>query len=118
MSAKGHKQIYAPQKAMSALPPKADVCGALACVCYGPIADIELFNDLTGNLLNVSGYRQAQSLCGSQVDQQFEFCRLLHRDVAWVCALQDFVGKNGRAAAHLYMICRIGKQSSMFKCFS
>jgi len=39
MSAKGHKQIYAPQKAMSALPPKADVCGALACVCYGPIAD-------------------------------------------------------------------------------
>jgi len=40
MSAKGHKQIYAPQKAMSALPPKADVCGALACVCYGPIADI------------------------------------------------------------------------------
>ena len=40
MSAKGHKQIYAPQKAMSALPPKADVCGALACVCYGPEADI------------------------------------------------------------------------------
>jgi hypothetical protein len=39
MSAKGHKQIYAPQKAMSALPPKADVCGALACVCYGPKAD-------------------------------------------------------------------------------
>jgi|SRR4029078_1860731 len=42
MSAKGHKQIYAPQKAMSALPPKADVCGALACVCYGPKADIAL----------------------------------------------------------------------------
>ena len=25
---------------MSALPPKADVCGALAHVCFGPIADI------------------------------------------------------------------------------
>jgi len=29
-----------PQKAMSALPPKADMCGALAYVYYGPIADI------------------------------------------------------------------------------
>jgi len=25
---------------MSALPPKADMCGALAHVCFGPIADI------------------------------------------------------------------------------
>ena len=28
------------QKAMSALPPKADMCGALAHVCFVPIADI------------------------------------------------------------------------------
>jgi hypothetical protein len=58
MSALGHKQTYAPQQAMSALhpiatakadmphmvmsalPPKADMCGALAHVCFGPIADI------------------------------------------------------------------------------
>jgi hypothetical protein len=26
---------------MSALPPKADMCGALADVCFGPIADIK-----------------------------------------------------------------------------
>jgi hypothetical protein len=25
---------------MSALPPKADMCGAIAHVCFGPIADI------------------------------------------------------------------------------
>ena len=25
---------------MSALPPKADMCGATAYVCFGPIADI------------------------------------------------------------------------------
>jgi len=25
---------------MSALPPKADMCGALAHVCFGPIADM------------------------------------------------------------------------------
>jgi hypothetical protein len=29
-----------PQKAMSALPLKADMCGALAHVCFVPIADI------------------------------------------------------------------------------
>ena len=58
MSAMGHKRTYAVQKAhvrftpnsdresgfsqtaMSALPPKADMCGALAHVCFGPIADI------------------------------------------------------------------------------
>jgi hypothetical protein len=29
-----------PNKVMSALLPKADMCSALAYVCYGPIADI------------------------------------------------------------------------------
>ena len=40
MSALGHKQTFAVQKAMSALPPKADMCGANRHVCFGPIADI------------------------------------------------------------------------------
>jgi hypothetical protein len=46
MSALGHKQTYAPQEGMSALPPKADMCSATRDVCYGPIADIALFDDL------------------------------------------------------------------------
>jgi hypothetical protein len=36
----GHKRTYAVQKEMSALPPKADMCGALAHVRFVPIADI------------------------------------------------------------------------------
>ena len=36
MSAYDPKQTYAPQKVMSALPPKADMCSALAHVCFGP----------------------------------------------------------------------------------
>jgi hypothetical protein len=36
MSALGQKQTLAPQKVMSALRPKADMCGALAQVCFGP----------------------------------------------------------------------------------
>ena len=60
MSAVGHKRTCAaqsvmsalpnsdhesghPQKVMSALPPKADVCGALAHVCFGPKADIAIY---------------------------------------------------------------------------
>jgi hypothetical protein len=40
MSALGQKRTFAPQQVMSALPPKADICSALAHVRYGPIADI------------------------------------------------------------------------------
>jgi hypothetical protein len=40
MSALGHKRTFALRKPMSALPPKADMCGALAHVRYGPKADI------------------------------------------------------------------------------
>jgi hypothetical protein len=40
MSALGQKQTPALQKAMSALLPKADVCGANRHVCFGPIADM------------------------------------------------------------------------------
>jgi hypothetical protein len=42
MSALGHKRTYAPQQAMSALPPKADMCGARAHVRFGPKADINI----------------------------------------------------------------------------
>ena len=40
MSALGHKRTFAVQNAMSALPPKADMCGALAHVRFVPIADM------------------------------------------------------------------------------
>src|SRR5262249_41463617 len=40
MSALGQKQTCAPQWGMSALHPKADMCGANRDVCFGPKADI------------------------------------------------------------------------------
>ena len=40
MSALGQKQTFAAQKVMSALPPKADTCSALADVRFVPKADI------------------------------------------------------------------------------
>jgi len=41
MSALGQKRTYAVQKAMSALPPKADMCNAARHVRQGPIAVIQ-----------------------------------------------------------------------------
>jgi hypothetical protein len=40
MSALGQKWTCAAQKVMSALPSKADVCGAIWDVCFVPKADI------------------------------------------------------------------------------
>ena len=48
MSALGHKQTCAPQTAMSALPPKADMCGALGDVCFVPEADMLTINEFVG----------------------------------------------------------------------
>src|SRR5262245_36060191 len=57
MSALGHKQTFAVQEPMSALPPKADMCGATMDVRFGPKADSCtaanncLFDDLVGACL-------------------------------------------------------------------
>jgi hypothetical protein len=45
MSALGQKQTFASQQVMSALRLKADMCGALAHVRFGPIADIATLFD-------------------------------------------------------------------------
>jgi hypothetical protein len=45
MSALGHKRTLEPVKAMSALPPKADVCDATRDVRFGPEADIGASRD-------------------------------------------------------------------------
>src|SRR5262245_65954552 len=34
------RECEIPQQAMSALPPKADMCSAVVHVCFGPIADM------------------------------------------------------------------------------
>ena len=41
MSVLGQKQTYAAHKVMSALHPKADMCGATSDVRFGPKADIQ-----------------------------------------------------------------------------
>src|SRR5262245_8095618 len=64
MSALGQKQTLTPQKAMSALPPKADMCSALANVRFGPEADM-----CSARLVSAKGQRRKsfQGLLGWQI---------------------------------------------------
>ena len=55
MSALGQKQTCALQQAMSALPPKADMCGATTNVCFGPIADIESITTVQESTADIRG---------------------------------------------------------------
>ena len=81
MSALGQKQTYAVHQPLSALPPKADICSALAHVRFGPKADIRqpLFDHLVGALLEIQWYVEAQRLRGLHIDHQLELGQLLDR---------------------------------------
>jgi hypothetical protein len=77
---------------MSALPSKADMCGAPAHVCFGPIADIIGYS-ITSSARN----GEAQRLRGLEVDHQFILGRRLHRKIARLFAFQDAIDIAGRS---------------------
>src|SRR5262249_52416343 len=84
--------------AMSALPPKADMCGATRDVRYGPIADSctaanqYLFDHLAG--AERQSWRDVQSnhVCGLEVDYQLILGRCLNRQFARLLAVQNAIG--------------------------
>ena len=78
MSALGQKRTCAAQKAMSALPPKADMCCALADVRFGQIADIAtlLFDYFVGALLKLQRHLEAYCFGSFEVDYELELAGL------------------------------------------
>ena len=59
-----------PQKVMSALLLKADMCGATRDVCFGPIADIRrhLFDHIVSGQKNAIWYGDANRFRGLEID--------------------------------------------------
>ena len=77
MSALGQKQTCAAQKVMSALPPNADMCGAIWDVRFVPIADIPaLFDHLIGACEQRRRYLNPKRFCGLQIDDELELRQL------------------------------------------
>src|SRR5262245_26227507 len=74
-----------PQPVMSALPPKADMCGATTDVRFGPIADIEVMPARTSRALDEqSSARQNNRDFGELAQLGIDFdcaCMLLDDDV-------------------------------------
>ncbi len=91
---------------MSALPPKADMCGATRDLRFGPMADIcgamrgcllransghdgheerppfnESFDDLIDDRHHASRDRQFKRLCRFAIEYKFKLCGLKHRQV-------------------------------------
>jgi len=107
MSALGHKQTYAVQQSMSALPPiatakadfmsasppKADVRGATAYVCYGPKSrHAHLFDHLVRARLQCRRHAQAERLGSREVDVQLNLCCPLYRQLGGLVALENPAG--------------------------
>ena len=78
MSALGQKRTFAVQNVMSALPPKADMCGALADVRFVPIADIvPLFDHFVGATDYWSWDVEPERLGSLEIDDQLDLRGLL-----------------------------------------
>src|SRR4029453_13510577 len=97
---------------MSALPPKADMCGATRDVRFGPIADITLFDHLVG--AGDEGRRQGETkrLGGLGFDNEFEPRGLLDRQIGGLGTLENFVDKDRGALEVRGVVCRVRDQTS------
>src|SRR5262252_7857320 len=74
MSALGQKQTFAAQNGMSALHPKADMCGATRDVRFGPEADICAAAKLS---YSITSSARASSDCGTVSPSAFAVFRLM-----------------------------------------
>src|SRR5262245_55998523 len=100
---------------MSAFPPKADMCGALAHACYGPKAGIEA-PALIDHLIRACEYRlwhgDAELLCNRKVDDQLKSGGLLHGQVGWPGAFKNLINKSRSSAKQVRRVGPVGQKAS------
>src|SRR6516225_4337389 len=106
MSALGHKRTSRSVEGMSALPPKADIAERLACPLCAKSGHMHrskypLFDHLVGAGEQRLRHREAERLCGLEVDRQLVLGRRLHRHVGWFLALEDTIDIAGRLPERL-----------------
>ena len=105
-----------PQKVMSALPLKADICGATRNVRFGPIAGTfaRLLDQLVSACEQWQGYRQAERLGSLEADDELEFCGLLDRQIRGLGAFQNLVHEESGAKPKIITVRRIGHERAGF----
>ena len=83
MSALGQKQTCAAQQVMSALPPKADICGAIgmSALCQKPTSCCSL-DQLVGSQHEPGGNLMTNCLRRLEIEDQFKLGGLLDWDFA------------------------------------
>src|SRR6266699_1538481 len=82
-----------------------------------PTADMRAsFDHLVGLLLEVQRYVEAERLRGLEIDEQLERSRLLDRQFARLCALQDFIDENRSPLEISSVVCRVGDQPPSLCC--
>ena len=101
------------QKVMSALTPKADMCGATRYVRFVPIADIgHSFDYLVGAGEHRCRNCESQRLSRLEVDDKLILRRRLHRHVCGLFAFEDAIDVTGRLPPHVDAIGPIGEQAA------
>src|SRR5262249_5222299 len=83
----GHKRTFRSAIVMSALPPKAGICGAKRNVRYGPEANMRRHLVGRGQQLRVK--LQAERFGHLEVDHELKLDGRDHREIAWLFALED-----------------------------
>src|SRR5262245_58664857 len=123
MSALGQKQKFAPQKVMSALPTKAEMCSATRDVRSGPIADscsattAPLFDQLVGAQDETGGDNVVHCLGSLEIDHQLELARLLNRQIAGLGTTKNFNSYSSPLAVNFDNTRTIANQTPLFGCF-
>ena len=77
--------------AMSALPPKADMCGATWYVRFVPIADIKLLDHFVRPGKHCRRNCEAQCLRGLEIDDKFVLVRCLHWQIGGFLTFEDTI---------------------------